>query len=73
MDLNTLLNLISGVGFPMAISIYMIMWKKKSDEETQEILRNFSLNIQENTILLKQINEKINSAQTFDNYVNTIK
>lgn len=59
MDLNTLLNLISGVGFPMAISIYMIMWKKKDDEKTQEILQNFSLNIQENTILLKQINDKL--------------
>lgn len=64
MDLNTLLNLISGVGFPMAISIYMIMWKKKDDEKTQEILQNFSLNIQENTILLKQINDKLSDGKT---------
>lgn len=68
MDLNTLLNLIGSVGFPIAISIYMIMWKKKSEEETQEILRNFSLNLQENTILLKQLNEKMERS----NYINTI-
>lgn len=69
MDLNTLLNLIGSVGFPIAISIYMMMWKKKSEEETQEILRNFSLNLQENTILLKQLNDKMIN----NNYVNTIK
>lgn len=59
MELNTLLNLISGVGFPMAISIYMIYNKQKSEERTNEILQNFALNLQENTILLKQLNDTI--------------
>lgn len=63
MELNTLLNLISGVGFPMAISIYMIYTKQKSEEKTNEILQNFALNLQENTILLKQLNDTIKETK----------
>lgn len=59
MELNTLLNLISGVGFPMAISIYMIYNKQKSEDKTNEILKEFALNLQENTILLKQLSDMI--------------
>lgn len=59
MDLNTLISLIGSLGYPMAISIYLIWAKRKTDDKTNEILTNFSLNLQENTIILKQINEML--------------
>ena len=63
MELNTLLQLIANLGIPTAFAIYIMNWKRKDDEKTQEILQNFSLNLQENTILLRQMNEILTNAQ----------
>lgn len=63
MELNTLLQLIANLGIPTAFAIYLMNWKRKDDEKTQEILQNFSLNLQENTILLRQMNEILTNAQ----------
>ena len=59
MELDTLLQLMANLGIPTAFAIYLMIWKRKDDEKTNEILQNFALNIQENTILLKQLNETI--------------
>lgn len=63
MEINTLLQLIANLGIPTAFAIYIMNWKRKDDEKTQEILQNFSLNLQENTILLRQMNEILTNAQ----------
>ena len=63
MELNTLLQLIANLGIPTAFAIYIMNWKRKDDEKTQEIMQNFSLNLQENTILLRQMNEILTNAQ----------
>ena len=63
MELNTLLQLIANLGLPTAFAIYIMNWKRKDDEKTQEIMQNFSLNLQENTILLRQMNEILTNAQ----------
>lgn len=63
MELNTLLQLIANLGIPTAFAIYLMNWKRKDDEKNQEILQNFSLNLQENTILLRQMNDILTNAQ----------
>lgn len=59
MDFNSIINLIGSLGFPMAVCIYLIYNKNKYDEKNTEVIQNFSLNIQENTLLLKQMMDLI--------------
>lgn len=55
MDLNTIINLIGSVGFPIAVSLYLLKDKKDHDDKMNETLNNFSLNLQENTLILKEL------------------
>lgn len=62
MDMTTITTFISSVGFPIACVIYLFYFINKRDEkqdmkdqQMQEILTNFSLNIQENTLLIKEL------------------
>ena len=59
MDLNTIINLIGSLGFPITITIYLLWSRKNYDDKMNDTLNNFSLNIQENTILIKQLVEII--------------
>lgn len=66
MDINTLTQIISSIGFPICVCIYLIYNQNKDkirqDEQQakmNEILNNFSLNIQENTLLLKEIQSNL--------------
>ena len=62
MDITSITTIISTVGFPIACVIYLFYFINKRDEkqdikdqQMQEILTNFSLNIQENTLLIKEL------------------
>ena len=55
MDLNTIINLIGSVGFPIAITLYLLLTNTKKEEKMNETLNNISLNLQENTIMIKQL------------------
>ena len=62
MDITSITTLITTVGFPIACVIYLFYFINKRDEkqdmkdqQMQEILTNFSLNIQENTLLIKEL------------------
>ena len=62
MDITSIPTIISTVGFPIACVIYLFYFINKRDEkqdikdqQMQEILTNFSLNIQENTLLIKEL------------------
>ena len=62
MDITAITTIISTVGFPIACVIYLFYFINKRDEkqdmkdqQMQEILTNFSLNIQENTLLIKEL------------------
>lgn len=55
MDLNTIINLVGSVGFPIAVSLYLLKDKKDHDDKMNETLNNFSLNLQENTLILKEL------------------
>lgn len=59
MDLNTIINLVGSVGFPIAVSLYLLKDKKDHDDKLNETLNNFSLNLQENTLILKQLIEML--------------
>lgn len=66
MDYNTIVNLIGSIGFPIAITIYLLMTKTKYDEKMNETLNNFSLNLQENTLMIKQLIEIIKETSKND-------
>lgn len=66
MDYNTIVNLIGSIGFPIAITIYLLMTKTKYDEKMNETLNNFSLNLQENTLMIKQLIEIIKETSQND-------
>ena len=62
MDITAITTIISTVGFPIACVVYLFYFINKRDEkqdikdqQMQEILTNFSLNIQENTLLIKEL------------------
>lgn len=62
MDITSITTIISTVGFPIACVIYLFYFINKRDEkqdlkdqQMQDILTNFSLNIQENTLLIKEL------------------
>lgn len=57
-----IVNIISTVGFPIAITTYLLYFQNKQnerqdqkDEKLNETLNNFSLNMQENTILIREL------------------
>lgn len=69
MTVTELIQMISNVGFPIAMCLFLIITQSKEkvrqdekDKTTNDIINKFSLNIQENTILLRQIQETINGG-----------
>ena len=57
-----IINIVSSVGFPIAITTYLLYFQNKQnerqdqkDEKLNETLNNFSLNMQENTILIREL------------------
>lgn len=70
MDVAAITTLITNIGFPISCVVYLFCFINKredkqdeKDKQMQEILNNFSLNIQENTILIKQLLDKMNKEE----------
>lgn len=70
MDVQAIITLISNIGFPIACVVYLFYFLNKreekqdeKDKQMQEILNNFSLNIQENTLMIKELLNKLNKEE----------
>ena len=55
MDLNTILQLISTIGFPIAMCIYLLFYIKSFDEKYCEQLSNMSKAIENNTLAITKL------------------
>lgn len=63
MEYAQLLDLTTNVIFPIGVCVYLLWEKKNVQEKSDQILDNLSKNILENTIILKQIFDKLNKGE----------
>lgn len=59
MDINTCSQLISSVGFPIALCVYMINTMQKQSENHKIEINELTKTIENNTIALVKLSEKI--------------
>lgn len=59
MELTTVLQLISTVGFPIAMCIYLLFYIKSFDEKYCEQLTNMSKAIENNTLVITKLATKL--------------
>lgn len=55
MDMNALIQLISGVGFPIAVSLYLLYDSRENQKAHKEESINFVKAIDNNTAALKEL------------------
>ncbi len=55
MDYNTILQLISTIGFPIAMCIYLLFYIKSFDEKYCEQLNNMAKAIENNTLAITKL------------------
>lgn len=55
MDYNTVLQMISTIGFPIAMCIYLLFYIKSFDEKYCEQLNNMAKAIENNTLAITKL------------------
>ncbi len=55
MNMETLLQLINGVGFPIAVSIVLFYQNEKQDERYDKQMKELTRVIENNTLTLKEL------------------
>ena len=60
MGTDTIIQLINGVGFPIAVSIALFYQNTKQDERYQELIKDLQEVINTNTKILSELNANIN-------------
>lgn len=63
MDVNTTTQLISSVGFPIALCVYMINTMQKQSENHKAEINELSKTIENNTIAIVKLVEKIDRIE----------
>ena len=64
MDYNTILQMISAVGFPIAMCIYLLFYIKSFDEKYCEQLNNMSKAIENNTLAITKLMGMIDDLES---------
>jgi len=59
MDMDTIIQLINGVGFPIAVSIALFYQNTKQDERYQELTKDLQEVINTNTKILSELNANL--------------
>lgn len=59
MDINEVLNAISNVGFPIAISVYLIYSGNKRDEKFSGAIEQLRQTVDNNTSILTRLYDKL--------------
>ena len=60
MVLENVIQLINGVGFPIAVSVALFYTNTKQDERYSELLKDLQATINNNTKVLAELSTKIN-------------
>lgn len=66
MELTTILQLISTVGFPIAMCIYLLFYIKSFDEKYCQQLTNMSKAIENNTLVITKLATKLDALDIVD-------
>ena len=59
MGMDTIIQLINGVGFPIAVSIALFFQNTKQDERYQELIKDLQEVINTNTKTLSELNANL--------------
>ena len=62
MGIDTIIQLINGVGFPIAVSIALFYQNTKQDERYQELIKDLQEVINTNTKTLSELNANLTNA-----------
>ncbi len=62
MSMDTIIQLINGVGFPIAVSIALFYQNTKQDERYQELTKDLQEVINTNTKTLSELNANLTNA-----------
>lgn len=63
MEINTVTQLVSSVGFPIALCIYMIYAMQKQSENHKTEINELTKTIENNTIAIVKLVEKIDRIE----------
>lgn len=63
MDYNTILQMVSTIGFPIAMCIYLLFYIKSFDEKYCEQLSNMSKAIENNTLAITKLMAMIDDLE----------
>ena len=64
MDYNTVLQMISTIGFPIAMCVYLLFYIKSFDEKYCEQLNNMAKAIENNTLAITKLMGMIDSLES---------
>lgn len=59
MDMTEIMNLISNVGFPIGISIYLIYSSNKRDQQFSQSLEDIRKTVENNTHIITRLYDKL--------------
>ena len=66
MGMETVVQLINGVGFPIAVSVALFYQNSKQDERYSETMKDLSKVIETNTKTLAELNANSRSGKVVD-------
>ena len=61
MDFSGLASLVANVGYPIAMSLILLFYMKDNDKKHDEEVSNLRLAIENNTLVMQQLVDKLNS------------
>lgn len=64
MDFNTIIQMISTIGFPIAMCIYLLFYIKSFDEKYCEQLNNMAKAIENNTLAITKLMGMIDDLES---------
>lgn len=67
MDISTVAQLISTIGFPIAMCIYLLIYIKSFDEKYCEQLNNMTKAIENNTLTITKLMAMIDDLKGINN------
>lgn len=67
MDISAIAQLISTIGFPIAMCIYLLIYIKSFDEKYCEKLDNMAKAIENNTLVITKLMSMIDRLEVSDN------
>lgn len=62
MEASSIVQIVSNVGFPIAMSILLMFYMRENDQKHDEEVKNLREAIENNTIVMNKLIDKISSS-----------